>query len=61
MLGRVYVRLGYEESGFGSHVRCQLEELKCVYVGGGAYAVFIAPLKMRHEEEDRVNKGAAMM
>lgn len=47
--------------GVGSHVCCQLEELKCVYVGGGTYAVFIAPLKMREGEEDRVNKGAAMM
>lgn len=30
-------------------------------MGGGAYAVFIAPIKMREEKEDRMSKGAAMM
>lgn len=30
-------------------------------MGGGAYAVFIAPIKMRKKERDRVSKGAAMM
>lgn len=42
--------LGFRDAG--RPLARQLEEMKCVYVGGVAYAVFIAPLKMRERETE---------